>query len=90
MRKGPPHISYSDFIFNLFRYYIDSSRNPTLNNTIVLVGVNNGYVDFFHNFKCYMDRLGIKFLPLSMDKGVYSYLTDNQVFQFMFRCLNYI
>jgi hypothetical protein len=60
-------------------YYKDVSRNPRLKNTIFIVGVNNGYKDFYHNFKCFMDRLGIKFLPVSLDEGVYSYLTNNKV-----------
>ena len=32
-------------------YYKNQSRNPHLKKTIVLAGVNNGYLDFFHNFK---------------------------------------
>lgn len=60
-------------------YYKDLSRNPQLSNTIFIVGVNNGYKDFYHNFKCYMDRLGIKFLAVSLDEGVYSYLINNKV-----------
>jgi hypothetical protein len=42
---------------------LDPKRDPSLNKTILLAGVNNGYKDFMHNFKCYTDRLGIKFLP---------------------------
>ena len=42
----------------LYRYYKDSSKRPDLSKAIMLVGINNGYRDFFHNFKCYMDRLG--------------------------------
>ena len=60
-------------------YYKDPARNPSLKKTLVLAGVNNGYKDFFHNFKCYMDRLGVKFFPVSLDVGIYSYLTNNKV-----------
>eukprot|EP01041_Mallomonas_annulata_P001843 gene1843-3576_t len=60
-------------------YYKDPKRNPALSKTIVIAGVNNGYADFLHNFKCYMDKLGIKFLPLSMDKGIYHYITENKI-----------
>ena len=60
-------------------YYKDPTKRPSLAKTVVIAGVNNGYKDFFHNFKCYMDRLGIKFFPVSLDEGIYSYLTSNQV-----------
>jgi len=60
-------------------YYKDPLREPSLNRTILIAGVNNGYKDFFHNFKCYTDRLGIKFLPLSLDDGIYTYLTANKI-----------
>eukprot|EP00596_Hydrurales_sp_CCMP1899_P004155 CAMPEP_0119042656 /NCGR_PEP_ID=MMETSP1177-20130426/16055_1 /TAXON_ID=2985 /ORGANISM="Ochromonas sp, Strain CCMP1899" /LENGTH=243 /DNA_ID=CAMNT_0007009597 /DNA_START=320 /DNA_END=1048 /DNA_ORIENTATION=- len=60
-------------------YYTDPNRNPSLSKTIIIAGVNNGYKDFFHNFKCYMDKLGLKFLPISLDEGIYSYLTNNKI-----------
>lgn len=60
-------------------YYKDSTKNPSLNKTILIAGVNNGYKDFFHNFKCYTDRLGLKFFPLSLDEGIYTYLTSNKI-----------
>ena len=60
-------------------YYKDPKRNPALSETIVMAGVNNGYKDFFHNFKCFMDRLNIKFLPISLDEGIYSYITNYNV-----------
>jgi len=60
-------------------YYKDPNQNPALRKTIIIVAVNNGYADFLHNFKCYMDRLGMKFLPLSMDKKIHKYITENEV-----------
>lgn len=39
-------------------YYKDPSRRPDLKKTILIAGINNGYRDFFHNFKCFTDRLG--------------------------------
>ena len=60
-------------------YYIDPTRNRALNNTIIMAGVNNGYKDFMHNFKCHMERLGLKFLPVSLDEGIYSYIVNNKV-----------
>ena len=61
-------------------YYEDMKRNPTLAKTILIAGVNNGYKDFLHNFKCHTDRLGIKFLPISLDEGIYGYITNNNLF----------
>lgn len=60
-------------------YYQDSSRNPKLKNTIFISGINYSYKDFYHNFKCYTDRLGIKFLPISLDENIYAYLKNNKV-----------
>lgn len=84
LEKHQPSLVHQDPQFikackEMTGYYKDPNRNPALKNTIVIVGVNNGYKDFFHNFKCYMDRLGIKFLPVAMDEGVYSYLISNKV-----------
>ena len=55
-------------------YYKDPLHNPSLSKTLIMAGVNNGYKDFLHNFKCYMDRLGLKFLPISLDEGIYNYI----------------
>ena len=60
-------------------YYVDPKRNPALKNTIVISGVNSGYKDFFHNFRCHTQRLGIKFLPVALDEGIYNYLTSNKI-----------
>jgi hypothetical protein len=84
LERMSPSLVHTDPLFirackEMAGYYKDETRNPALKNTIVIVGVNNGYKDFFHNFKCYMDRLGIKFLPISLDEGVYGYLTSNKV-----------
>lgn len=62
-------------------YYRDASKNKDLSKTLLIVGANNGYRDFFHNFKCFADRLGVKFLSISLDEGIHKYLTSNQVFE---------
>jgi hypothetical protein len=60
-------------------YYKDSERNKSLNKTIFISGINYSYRDFYHNFKCFLDKLGIKFFPISLDKEIYQYLTENKV-----------
>lgn len=60
-------------------YYKDPTKNPALSKTIMMGGINYSYRDFMHNFKCYTDRLGIKFLPISLDQNIYTYVTKGGV-----------
>lgn len=60
-------------------YYKDPQQNPNLANTIVIVGINYSYRDFLHNFKCHMDELGIKFLPIAMDDDIYNYIIKKKL-----------
>ncbi len=60
-------------------YYKDPMKNPALSKTILMGGINFSYRDFYFNFRCYTDRLGIKFLPISLDPSIYKYLTDKKV-----------
>jgi len=60
-------------------YYKDPTKNPALNKVIVMAGLNFGYLDFLYNFKCFMDRLGIKFLPIALDNQIYNYFKATKV-----------
>lgn len=60
-------------------YYIDKNKNVALKNVLLIAGVNNGYKEFLRNFKCHTDSLGIKFLPISLDEGIYKYITSNNI-----------
>lgn len=60
-------------------YYKDPTRNPKLSKTLMMGGINYSYRDFYHNFKCYTDRLGIKYLPISLDQNIYEYITSNKL-----------
>ncbi len=71
-------------------YYKDPLKNPALKNTIMMGGINYSYRDFYHNFKCYTDKHGIKFLPISLDQDIYNYITTNKVCQTMAPCYKYI
>jgi hypothetical protein len=44
-----------------------------------MVGINYGYRDFLHNFKCFMDRQGVKFMAVSLDQDIYRYIKQNKV-----------
>ena len=57
-------------------YYIDSSKDPSRSNVLLMVGVNYSYRDFLHNFKCWMDKIGVKFLPVALDPEIYKYIRD--------------
>lgn len=59
-------------------YYKDNTRDPSLAKILVIVELNYGYRDFYHNFKCHADRLGIKFLAIAADRDMYNYLQHNQ------------
>lgn len=67
------------YTFTQAGYYKDPARNPALKKTLFISGINYSYRDFFHNFRCFTDRLGIRFLPISMDQQIYNYLTTNNV-----------
>lgn len=60
-------------------YYKDPQRDSAHNNTIMIVSFNFGYLKFFHNFKCFTDRLGIKFLPIVFDDRAKQYLQKKKV-----------
>jgi len=84
LEKIPPSkiTSYPEFVNackEMAGYYKDSTKNPLLKNTIFIAGINYSYRDFFHNFRCYTDRLGIKFLPISLDPNIYSYIKNNNI-----------
>ena len=39
----------------------------TLKQTIIITACNYGYVNHLHNFKCFMDRLGFRFVVFALD-----------------------
>jgi hypothetical protein len=42
-----------------------------LDRTVLVTASNNGYLNHLYNFKCFLDRLEMKFLVISMDELVY-------------------
>ena len=52
-------------------------RHPGLEKTVVLTGCNHGFLNHLQNFKCFMDRLGMKFLVVALDRKTHDYLRLN-------------
>jgi len=73
------NIEFQNACKEMAGYYKDENKNPSLKKVIVMAGVNFGYLDFLYNFKCFMDRLGIKFLPLALDHQIYTYLQKSKL-----------
>jgi hypothetical protein len=57
--------------------YKDSSKSKGLEKTVLITGCNYGFVNHLHNFKCFADRLGMKFLVMAMDKQAHHYISTN-------------
>lgn len=57
--------------------YKDPSRSKGLEKTVLITACNHGFVNHLHNFKCFADRLGMKFLIMAMDKQAHHYITTN-------------
>jgi len=49
----------------------------TLRKTVLVTGCNHGFINHLHNFKCFADKLGMKFIVIAMDKLAYNYITNN-------------
>ncbi|KAJ1437426.1 nucleotide-diphospho-sugar transferase-domain-containing protein, partial [Ochromonadaceae sp. CCMP2298] len=48
-----------------------------LEKTVMITACNHGFVNHLHNFKCWADRLGMKFLVMAMDTEAHAYITHN-------------
>lgn len=60
--------------------YVDVSKryNPVnVERVVVITSCNHGFINHLHNFKCFLDRLGIKFLVMSMDHKIHEYIESN-------------
>ena len=57
--------------------YTDPSKAKGLEKTVLITACNFGFVNHLHNFKCFADRLGMKFLVMAMDAQAHNYITKN-------------
>lgn len=57
--------------------YKDESKRKGLEKTVIITTSNYGYLNHLHNFKCFADRLDIRFLVLAMDIRLKNYLAEH-------------
>jgi len=55
--------------------YKDASKNPSLSKTVIVTGGNYGYLNHVHNLKCWLDRIGMKFLVFALDPKAHKILS---------------
>lgn len=48
-----------------------------LQTTVVATGCNRGYLNHLMNFKCFADRLGMKFVVFSLDQKTHDFIRQN-------------
>ena len=56
---------------------IDKKILEKINNTVIVTSCNYGFINHLLNFKCFMDRLNMKFIVMALDRATHSYLTQN-------------
>lgn len=57
--------------------YNDPSKQRGFEKTVLITGCDQGYLNHLHNFKCFADRLGMKFLVVSMHEDAHKHITKN-------------
>ena len=58
--------------------YVDSTKSiGELKQTVLVTGCNHGFINQLLNFKCFADRLGMKFLVIAMDRKAHEFISKN-------------
>ena len=57
--------------------YTDPQRQVGLERIVVVTGCNHGFLNHLLNFRCFADRLGLKFLVVAMDEQANTNLTKH-------------
>ena len=57
--------------------FVDKKRQVGLKHTVLVTGCNYGFINHLQNFKCFADRLGLKFLVIALDERSYIHLTKH-------------
>ena len=63
--------------------YKDQHLQVGLERTVLVTACNHGFLNHLHNFKCFCDRIGLKFLVITLDEKSYRYIrksTEMQVY----------
>ena len=61
-------------------FHNESKRNEyggDLDKTVVMTGCNHGFLNHLMNFKCFAERLGIKFLVVALDEKTHDFIRLN-------------
>ena len=68
--------------------YVDPTRtNNAHHKTVLVTAFNYAYLNHYHNFKCFIDRLGLKLVAVGFDQRTVNYLNsigDPTVFPVLF------
>jgi hypothetical protein len=57
--------------------YNNINKQKGLEKTVVITACNHGFINHLKNFKCFADRLDMKFLVFAMDNAAHNYITQN-------------
>lgn len=57
--------------------YVDPQRQKGFEDIVIVTGCNYGFINHLNNFKCFLERLGMKFLVVSMDQKAHNYLANH-------------
>lgn len=65
--------------------YLDQNKvnQYALHHTVLVTGCNYGFINHLFNFKCFTDRLGMKFLTIAMDAAAHGYLTNSSLISYL-------
>lgn len=78
--------SFATIVEKAAGYYTDEtkSKENNLMKTIIVTASNFAYLSHLQNFKCFMDRLGLKFMVLSMDAHTHHYMSSRDMISYHF------
>jgi hypothetical protein len=70
-----PDNGYSNSLQGAAGLYSDMSRSaPGHEKTVLVTALNFAYLNHYHNFKCFVNRLGLKHVAVGFDNNTVNYL----------------
>jgi Nucleotide-diphospho-sugar transferase len=57
--------------------FVDPAKQAGYEHTVLVTGCNYGFLNHLQNFKCFADRLGMKFLVIAMDEKAFQHLSQS-------------
>eukprot|EP01041_Mallomonas_annulata_P008705 gene8705-17988_t len=67
------NLDWKAAVQNAAGVYKTPRNNTEIKNTVLITATNYGYLNHFHNFKCFMDRLHLRFLLIALDEKTFRY-----------------